>query len=153
VNIWRICLQDADPKTPSANGRQRWNSPGMPIVYAAQDAGLAVLEMLAHLDVPELRKQYSLIPISLEDSLVQEVDVSALPKNWRADPPPCELREVGDDWARKANCPVLRVPSALVPEQYNLLMNTEHPEFIQLGFGEPVPFRFDASLVKTEPRR
>jgi RES domain-containing protein len=149
LNIWRICRQNADPKIPNGIGGQRWNSSGMPVIYAAQSRALAALELLGHLDAAALREPYSLISISVDESLVQQLDVAALPKNWRADPPPSELKLIGDDWIEKSGSPVLKVPSALVPKEYNFLLNTAHRQFGELGFEYPISFRFDHCLIKT----
>jgi RES domain-containing protein len=108
--------------------------------------------MLGHLEGRELFQEYVLIEIALDDIVVQTIDVSSLPNNWRADPPPAQLKNIGDNWIRKAECPVLRVPSALVPEECNFLLNADHPEFQRLQFANPVPFTFDPSLIKEATR-
>ncbi len=148
LKAWRISKKGHGKANPNGTGAHRWNRPGAPIIYAAESRALAVLEMLGHLERKELLGAYLLIEIALEESLVQTIDQAALPRNWRQDPPPAELKEVGDDWLRKADCPVLRVPSALLPEEHNFLLNTEHANFPRLKFGEPVAFRFDQCLIK-----
>jgi RES domain-containing protein len=120
----------------------------MPIIYAAESQALAALEMLGHLEGRDLFHNYVLIPITIEDSLVRSVKLSELPGNWRSDPAPLQLKRVGDEWLQQAASPVLRVPSALLPQEHNFLLNTEHPAFSQLGFGDAVPFRFDPCLIK-----
>lgn len=90
----------------------------------------------------------TLIEVGIEESLVQALDPGTLPQNWRSDPAPDALKRIGDEWLTKARSPVLRVPSALVPEEYNFLLNTQHPWFQRLSFGDPAPFRFDPCLIK-----
>ncbi|MGE5113426.1 MAG: RES family NAD+ phosphorylase, partial [Acidobacteriaceae bacterium] len=102
-----------------------------------------------HLEAGDLLEPYVLIEIGIDESLVRTIQRSSLPRNWCADPSPAELKQVGDEWIRSAECPVLRVPSALLPEEHNFLLNTGHADFGRLTFGEPVPFRFDPSLIKT----
>lgn len=148
LSTWRISKAGHGATCPNGTGAHRWNSPDAPIIYAAQSRALAVLEMLGHLERGEVFEPYVLIEIGMEDSLVETIDVTALPGNWRADPPPDELKRIGDDWMKKAQTPVLRAPSALLPEEYNYLLNTKHPEFARLSFGAPVPFRFDPSFIK-----
>lgn len=120
----------------------------MPVIYAAQSQALAALEMLGHLQGRDLLHNYVLIPITLEEALVESLGMHLLPENWRADPAPMELRRIGDEWLERAECPVLRVPSALLPQEFNFLLNTRHPDFQQLKFGDPIPFRFDPCLFK-----
>jgi RES domain-containing protein len=149
LKVWRISKPGHGKASPNGTGAHRWNSPGTPIIYAAESRALAVLEMLCHLEGRELLNPYVLIEIGIEESLIRNVARSSLPENWRFDPSPQELKRIGDEWIRKAECPVLRVPSALLPDEHNFLLNTEHRDFHRLNFGEPVPFRFDSSLIKT----
>ncbi len=149
LKVWRISKPARGKTSPNGTGAHRWNSPETPIIYAAESRALAVLEMLCHLEGRELLEPYVLIEIGIDESLVQKIEKSSLPQNWRADPPPPELKRFGDRWIRSAECPVLRVPSALLPEEHNFLLNTEHANFRRLSFGDPVPFQFDVSLIKT----
>ena len=148
LKVWRISKSGHGKTSPNGTGAHRWSSPGSPVIYAAQSRALAVLEMLGHLRGRDLLEPYVLIEIEIDDTLVQTLENRPLPDNWRADPAPPQLKQVGDEWIRRAECPVLRVPSALLPEEHNFLLNTEHLEFGKLHFGEPVPFRFDSSLIK-----
>lgn len=149
LKVWRISKLAHGKASPNGTGAHRWNSPGIPIIYAAESRALAVLEMLCHLEGRELGEPYVLIEIGIDDSLVQTIEPSTLPQDWRADPAPPELKELGDEWIRKSECPVLRVPSALLPDEHNFLLNTKHANFRRLNFGEPVSFRFDPSLIKS----
>lgn len=148
LKVWRISKPAHGKASPYGTGAHRWNSPGTPIIYAAESRALAVLEMLCHLEGRDLLRPYVLIEIGIDESLVRTIPRSSLPQDWCADPSPPELKQVGDEWIRRAECPVLRVPSALLPDEHNFLLNTQHDEFRRLNFGEPVPFRFDPSLMK-----
>ncbi|MBE7211175.1 MAG: RES family NAD+ phosphorylase [Gluconacetobacter diazotrophicus] len=116
---WRLCrapFADLD-RTGARLFGGRWNTPGRPVVYAASSAALAVLEVRVHLDLPPelLPDDYVLLAIDLHD-LASEV-VDEIP------PDPAAL---GDTWLREGRTPVLRVPSAIVPESSNLLLNPLH---------------------------
>ena len=149
LKVWRISKPGRAKASPNGTGAHRWNSPETPVIYAAESRALAVLEILCHLEGRELLEPYVLIEIGMDASLVQKIEKSSLPQNWRADPSPPELKRLGDWWIRSAECPVLRVPSALLPDEHNFLLNIEHPDFRRRSFGDPVPFRFDVSLIKT----
>ena len=71
--------------------------------------------MLVHLDGPDLLQEYVLIGVEIEESLVQNLDSSVLPHNWRTDPAPLALRKIGDEWAVARSSVALRVPSILLP--------------------------------------
>jgi RES domain-containing protein len=117
------------------------------MVYAAGSQSLAVLEMLVHLDSPDILKKYVLFGIEVEEQLVTNLDRTALPKNWKKDPAPMRVQAIGDAWARSFESVVLSVPSALVPSESNFLMNPRHPDFSQLRIGKPLSFRFDMRLA------
>lgn len=97
----------------------RWNSPGRQVVYTADSAALAVLEVRVHLDLPPelVPDDYMLMTINLADLPVE--DATTLP----ADP-----QAFGDAWLREQRTPVLRVPSLIVPEGANYLLNPLHPQ-------------------------
>jgi RES domain-containing protein len=117
------------------------------VVYLAQSQSLAALEILVHVDSPQLLEYYAAIPVSIDPSLIARIDVSSLPKNWAAYPPPKGIRAIGDDWVAAATSAVLQVPSVIVPVENNFLLNPRHPDFPKLQIGKPVPFKFDPRLT------
>jgi RES domain-containing protein len=120
----------------------RWNSPGTAMIYTSQSRSLAVLELLVHMDAPELLRKYILFEVWLPSAYVSDLNLSNLPANWRTDPAPADVRAVGDEWAASGNSAALRVPSALVPGESNFLLNPRHPDFRKLRIGKPLPFQF-----------
>ena len=151
VTAWRIAKQKHASTAFTGEGARlfggRWNNPGTSIVYTAQSQSLAVLEMLVHLDSPELLGKYVLFEIGIDDSVIEQVDPSRLPKGWRVDPSPASVRAIGDDWVGAGTSAVLRVPSALVTSENNFLLNPRHKDFPRLSIGKPIPFRFDSRLA------
>jgi len=71
---------------------------------------------------------------------------SGLPANWRRYPPPEALAELGTRWARDLKSPVLAVPSAVIPQELNYVLNPVHPDFKRIRVGNPEAFRFDPRL-------
>lgn len=125
----------------------RWNSVGTPMVYTSQSVSLAVLEMLVYLEDTSVLSAYRLCPVSFDQTLLQVLDEKLLPANWRDPVAPTALKKMGDDWVRNRQSVVLRVPSVVVPGEYNYLVNPRHPHFEKLEFGAPVPFEFDGRLL------
>jgi RES domain-containing protein len=152
VTAWRITKRKHAKTAFSGGGARkyggRWNSPGVPLVYTAQNQALAVLEMLVHLENTELLAKYVLIGVEIAESFIHELDRSRLPRNWRDDPAPESLGAIGDEWARSHASAALRVPSTLVPSEDNLLLNPLHPDFAHLEIRKPVSFRFDLRLSR-----
>lgn len=124
----------------------RWNSPGVRIVYTAESASLAALELLVHLQASRLLAAYALLPARFDEALVETLVTRGLPPRWKEYPAPVALQEIGDRWARGRRTVVLRVPSAVMPVESNFLINPEHPDFRRIAIGAPEPFAFDPRL-------
>ena len=126
----------------------RWTSRGRRAVYASASAALAILEVLVHLEAPALLPAYVLVPVGIPDDLIQRRDTAALPPDWRDYPAPVRLQEMGDAWLDAGATPALQVPSAIVPAEFNFLLNPAHPEFTRILIGEPRPYTFDPPLLR-----
>lgn len=150
--VWRIAKRRYSKTAFSGSGARkyggRWNSPGTSVVYTAETQSLAVLEILVHLEAPELLQRYVLVAVEIDKSFVQELDRSRLPRNWRAEPSPLRLKNIGDEWIASRTSVALRVPSALVPAESNVLLNPAHPDFQKLTIGKPIAFSFDPRLSR-----
>lgn len=125
----------------------RWNSPGTRVVYTAQSASLAALEMLVHVDRASLLLSYSLCAAEFDEGVVERLDRARLPDGWRAYPAPPELQLIGDEWVESGGSVVLEVPSAVMEQEKNYLINPAHPAFASVAIGEPAPFEFDERLL------
>lgn len=125
----------------------RWNSPWTRVVYVAGSVSLAVLEVLVHLGDVGVLSSYSLCAVEFENVLIESLDRSTLPADWRSYPAPSGLRGIGDAWVRDGISAVLEVPSAVVERESNYLINPEHPNFDFLKIGEPELFEFDPRLL------
>jgi RES domain-containing protein len=152
ITAWRIVKRKHARTAFTGEGARiyggRWNSPGIAIVYTAASQSLAALEMVVHLDSSELLRNYVVFEVGIDESLVVRIGLAQLPRNWRADPPPQKVRDVGDAWAKAATSAVLQVPSSTVPAEYNFLLNPYHPDFPKLVIGKASPFQFDARLAR-----
>ncbi len=126
----------------------RWNSPGTRMVYTAQSQALAILEVLVHLEKVGLLLSYPLCAADFAEDLVEALDPEALPENWRSYPSPSGLRVIGDSWIAQRTSAVLEVPSVIVDDESNYLINPAHPDFPSITIGEPRPFDFDVRLFR-----
>jgi RES domain-containing protein len=151
VSAWRITKRKHARSAFTGEGARlyggRWNSPGTEIIYTAESQSLAVLEILVHLDSPELLKKYVLFQVAIDESYILDIDAAALPRNWRAEPAPARVQKIADDWASNSTSAVLRVPSTLVPGESNFLLNPRHVDFRKLEIGAVVPFQLDRRLA------
>lgn len=150
VVAWRIVQRRFAKDAFTGEGARRfggrWNSPGRSLVYTAQSLALAVLEILVHVDSEKLLENYVAIPATIDGHLIASIHESRLPNNWRAYPTVRATQAIGDEWLAQADSPVLRVPSAVIPEEFNFLINPSHKDFRKLRIGKPRRFRFDPRL-------
>lgn len=155
LTAWRIVKKRYAKSAFDGDGARRfggrWNSPGVPMVYVASSRSLAVLEMAVHLDPPALLSSFVLIPCEFDQGLVTTLDRSLLPVLWRRDPPLPDLAAIGDAWVKQARSAALAVPSAVIDEELNYLLNPMHPDFPDILIGSPRDFSFDARLIQ-QPR-
>ena len=124
----------------------RWNFPGVPMVYAAYTRALAALESLAHYGGEERRMAFVTFEIEIPDKLAIQVQAAALPRDWRNDEPSVATQSLGSEWQRSGRSAALVVPSVLVPQEYCVLLNPEHPDIDKIMVMYPEPFTFDARL-------
>ena len=124
----------------------RWNTAGTPVVYASSSIALAILEILVNLEDPAELRHYLLGEASFERRLVRRLDPARLPANWRENPAPPEAVALGQEWLAAGSSAVLDVPSAVVAEERNFLLNPRHPQFGQISQIMPRNIEFDPRL-------
>ena len=124
----------------------RWNGPGVPVVYTSGSLSLALVEVLVHLPA-KFQPAYSALSVEFDTSLVTVVAPGLLPRNWKDSPPPPATQAIGADWVASGASAVLRVPSVVVPGEFNFILNPAHREFGRIRIGTPMPFPFDPRLV------
>jgi RES domain-containing protein len=125
----------------------RWNSPGRRAVYASATKSLALLEVLVHLDVGRPLPRFVAFTFEVEGKLVETVSPSSLPRTWRALEGVPVTRRLGDEWLSRGRSLAIAVPSAIVPEESNYVLNPAHPAFAKLRVGAPTPCLLDPRLT------
>lgn len=125
----------------------RWNSEGKPMLYLASSRSLAVLEVLVHLDPLVIPGNYCLTEIEVPDSKIITVEAERLPEDWRDISGPVILRQLGDAFLKKQEYLLMKVPSSIVPAEYNYLLNPLHPDALEVKLLKREPFSFDRRLI------
>jgi RES domain-containing protein len=148
IEAWRIDRKSYRATAFTGEGARlyggRWNSAGVPVIYTAEHKSLAMLEILVHL---RKVKDYELYSVKFDESLVQELAIQNLPANWDVEPPTSDTQELGDSWVMSASSAVLSVPSVVVPEEQNYILNPRHPDFKHIRIEGPFPCFFDPRLL------
>lgn len=119
----------------------RWNSAGQPMIYAAASPSLAVLEILVHLDLPPdlIPNDYRLLSIEAPDDVATEA-LDATPEAAAG------CIAAGDDFLTRGSALVLQIPSVVVPQEHNSLLNPRHPDMARVRTVGDAPFTFDPRL-------
>jgi len=150
VLTWRICrtaYQSLDGEGARLHGG-RWTSEGVPAVYTSSGLALAALEYLAHVEVADAPDDLVAMALRVPDDAGETtVAVEQLPRDWHRLPDHPACAALGDAWAADGTALLLRVPSAVVPEETNLLINPRHPRAREVVVKSVRPFAFDPRLL------
>jgi RES domain-containing protein len=123
----------------------RWNSRGLPLLYTSAYISLAMLEMLVHTSLEEYSIALDLVYIDIPDRLgCKEITHSKLKTTWTEDL--SYTRYIGDEFIRSLQTPLLKIPSAIIAEEYNYLVNPLHPDFNKIKISKIKSFRPDKRL-------
>ncbi len=125
----------------------RWNSAGRSAIYMASSRSLAVLEVLVHLPPMLLPDNYCLAQIEVPEKSIKAIDSYTLPANWKDIYPPASLKQIGDDFLKQQEFLLLKLPSAVVPDEYNYMLNPLHKEMSKVKITKLAPFNFDERLI------
>jgi RES domain-containing protein len=136
-----------DPTGAMLNGG-RWNSPGKRVIYAAETYAGALLEVLVHANLNRPPKNHQVVRIVIPDELPVETVDPAQVLGWDAEDNSAS-RDFGDKWFDGKRTIVLRVPSVITQgREFNVVINTEHPQFGLVQAGPPEPVVWDARLFR-----
>lgn len=152
MQIWRICRARFAAEAFSGNGARRfggrWNTPGVPMVYASTSLALAAMELFVHLEPNLMPDDLVAIAATLpEGEPALRLQPDSLPPDWWTDnfEP---LRAIGDRWIGEKTSLSMAVPSAAVRIDWNVLVNPLHPALAGIKIEPSQPFHFDARIFR-----
>lgn len=133
----------------SGNGAKikgaRWNLPGSSMLYTAENMSLCVLELLVHIGLQDIQNFYHLITIAVpDDAPASEISIGKLKKGWLEDEDYTAF--MGTEFLKNNTSLVLKVPSAIIDEEHNLLINPYHTDFKKIKIQKSKEFIFDERL-------
>lgn len=129
----------------------RWNSAGNAMLYCASSIALANLETIVHLSAGGLPLNRYLVYIDIPDALWaarRQIDAASAPVGWDAIPPGMVSIKFGNDWLRNQSSAILCVPSIVVPEELNILINPAHPGAATITATKLRRWHYDPRLVR-----
>ncbi len=152
ISAFRLCKTRHVATAMTGEGARlaggRWNSPELAVVYSSSSLSLATLEVLVHLEDPEVfAKLFSWLRLEIPEKLVEETKISKLSADWCSPEAGAAPRAFGDAWLKSLRSAVLAVPSGVTPGEWNFLINPAHPKFLEIRVGPATAFEPDSRLT------
>lgn len=152
MTVWRLSLARYAVTAFSGTGAKtyggRWSPPGLAVIYSAESRSLALVEVLAGTDDSDrlIKQEWVLLSAEIPEECIEKP--ARVPDDWRQYPHSPAPQAFGAEWVQTQRSVALRVPSVVVPGEFNYLLNPAHPDFKRVKIGKPEPFSFDPRLAK-----
>ncbi len=154
VPAWRLVRAARQEDAFSGHGARlyggRWNPRGMRATYLSASRSLAALEVIVHQAEHIPHQQFLFFEARFPEEFVADISPDVLAADWRSYPPRKTTVEAGGMWLKALSSPVLRVPSVLIPEEFNFIINPEHPKAAEIKIPPPQVFAFDQRFIKAQ---
>lgn len=157
IEAYRISKESDSAKAFSGQGAKdwggRWNSRGVAVVYTAAHRSLSILEVLVHvkggagMGRTTISAPFYVYAVAFDESQLEELPISSLPAGWNSEPPTAASQSLGDAWVLATSSAVLSLPSVIVPEERNYILNPNHPRFAEIRIEAPVVCSIDPRLL------
>jgi len=143
-------LEDALSGIGASIAGGRWNNERTALVYTSDSRALASLEVAMHIDLSEdLPTDRFYVEIEIPDDIqIAEISNDDLPLGWDSKPPIQDTSNIGDAFVKQRETAVLKVPSSIIPPEFNYLINPNHPDTSKIKVIRSYPFNFDPRLKK-----
>jgi RES domain-containing protein len=147
VEIYRITRAVYADRLVASGGVGRWNARGRFVIYTAGSRALACLENVVHRSGEGLQELFRVMVINVPDNVpIETILPDELPTDWVDYQSFDVCQQFGERWLTEARTAVLRVPSVIVPQEWNYLLNPAHPGFAHIRLVRTEPFVFDARI-------
>ncbi|MFU8813381.1 MAG: RES family NAD+ phosphorylase [Balneolaceae bacterium] len=147
MNVYRITTAKWADNLAGSGYPARWNSKGVYMAYTASSRALACLENLVHRSGEGLHNRFRIVEIEIPDLVsIQKIRADSLPEGWYKTGHYPTCRHIGDRWIEGGTSLLLEVPSSIIQEETNVLINPRHPEFSEVKIADIRKFRFDERL-------
>lgn len=130
MEVFKICREKYANALNASGAANRWNKKEEFVIYAEGSRSLSTLETVVHRAAINISGLYKLLTISIKDKTpIKEIAIKDLPANWNTIEGYIELQEIGSKWYNSLETLILKVPSAIISQEYNYIINTKHPLF------------------------
>lgn len=124
----------------------RWNNIGKAMLYTAENRALCLVEIAVHIPLGIIPKDYDLTTIEIPDKAIRSLSEADLPPDWDRVPHNASTQALGDRFLDEGQFLALKVPSALVKDEYNILINPLHYAMRQVRIVSTEAFKFDSRM-------
>lgn len=133
-----------------ASGRAaRWNANDVEMIYTSSSRSLACLENVVHRSQLGLAANFSVLAIEIPEKVkIQTIQVADLPENWKNFSQMFYTQGLGNAWISENKEAVLRVPSSIIPSEFNYLLNPNHVDFKTIKLLSHTAFLFDDRIKR-----
>lgn len=143
--VYNIRKQEYSKKLIASGFSNRWNRDDEYVIYTSSSRALAMLELLVHRSGLDLGKGFRLLEIklSITEKDIEEIRVEKLVKNWQSIEAYSQEQKIGSEWHKRFDKLILKVPSVVIPQEYNYVINTRHKDFekkVKLELIEEIDF-------------
>lgn len=149
MKIYRIAKQNFINDLTGEGARLyggRWNRKGTAMLYFSEHLSLCVLEMLVHTNQQLINNNYYFIEVEISEKKIKPISESRLPFNWRSNNLISETQDFGSDWLQKSKELAIRIPSAVLPSESNILINPNHIEVSKIKIIKTSELNLDTRL-------
>ena len=147
MQVYRITLSIFADALQASGRPARWNSHHVKVIYTSSSQSLSCLENVVHRSSLGLNQNFRLLTINIPDNIkITEVKLSDLEPNWQDYEAFPYTQNIGNGWIRNSETAVLKVPSAIITQEYNYLLNPNHPDFSKIKLTGNEPFIFDSRI-------
>lgn len=155
TRVWRIATDTPDYTADDLSGAGaklsggRWNRPGAAMLYCASNISLAMLETFIHLKAGGLPLNRYLVEVQIPDAVWNNARAMRQPPvGWDAIPTGRISLDAGDDWLKANASALMIVPSVIVSEESNVLINPLHPEAQHITARKVRKWTYDPRLMR-----
>lgn len=124
----------------------RWNYKLTPCIYTSESRALALLEYTVNVSIDEIPRALSFTTFEIPDAEIHELKEAGLPGNWKEVPAPSSTKDFGAALLKAAKSPVLKIPSIVISEEFNYVLNPLHAESKKFKILDIKDFVFDVRI-------
>ena len=145
---FRIAHYKYAPSLSVSGFEGRWNSKGKLVLYASENIATSLLENIIYRTGTGFNSDYKIMVIYHPEEHIEQIITSNLPQDWRSMESYDQLQKIGDSWYDEQRSLCLKVPSSILPDNYNIIFNTTHPEFKNVKLIDVLDYEPDERLEK-----